>query len=126
MCITVWKPMLDAYLHHGMSYHIGTYGFILNYYILILWFIISILDEVSNYSKHCGTNSIVEKKFASKEVLIQEMRKRVSDFLVRWKGQQLTRLSSLQGSDGKKKGFFSNNIISFFLNNIISCVIFYV
>lgn len=61
---------------------------------------IYILDEVSNFSKHSSKNGIQEKKYASKELFIQDMRKSINSLIDRWQVQQISKLTSLGDLDG--------------------------
>lgn len=56
---------------------------------------------MSAYSKTCVKNEIQSKKYESKELLVQEINRKITDLIERWRDQQLSKLSSHQNEDGK-------------------------
>ncbi|XP_075973686.1 phosphatidylglycerophosphate synthase 1 [Anticarsia gemmatalis] len=62
-----------------------------------------LIDEVSNFSKQVVKEGIHERQFVTKEILVKEMRNKVSVFLERWKEQQQSKLINLQETKDDNK-----------------------
>ncbi|KAJ8728227.1 hypothetical protein PYW08_016612 [Mythimna loreyi] len=58
-----------------------------------------LIDEVSNFSKRSTKNGIKERKYASKELFIQDMRKQVNAFMAKWQAQQMSKLTNLEDTE---------------------------
>lgn len=62
-----------------------------------------LIDEVSKFSKESSKDGIRERKYASKELFIQDMRKSINAFVARWQEQQTNRLISFDNSSDDTK-----------------------
>ncbi|XP_047024690.1 CDP-diacylglycerol--glycerol-3-phosphate 3-phosphatidyltransferase, mitochondrial [Helicoverpa zea] len=65
-----------------------------------------LIDEVSNFSKHCTKNGIIERRYSSREIFNKEMKTKIDAFMARWQERQLSKLSTSENSDAKDTWIF--------------------
>lgn len=63
--------------------------------------LLSFVDEVSNYSKKCVKEGIVDNKKGTKDIVIKDVNKSITNLIIKWKNIQEAKLSSLQNDSGE-------------------------